>query len=238
MESDIRGPIEWPAAVISVNRFLDEIEDHYERGQGNIALPQAGKAPVLSERFRRGIYDSRCLDGSRRGSCLDRIARDQPKNGGDGFFFDLPNCRFERTASCRPQPISRPAIRRLQPVAVAGTPSRRGERASRTSSSGSDPTTRLGTIVRMDVKKDGRCRPSSLRRPRTSTSATVYNLWSEEALRGRVRSLLIGKRSTTSSAVGRTDCKVFVGTVPKLSRSPRSPRASGTSGMRRIRSRS
>jgi iron complex outermembrane receptor protein len=30
-------------AVISVNRFLDEVENHYERGQGNIALPQAGR---------------------------------------------------------------------------------------------------------------------------------------------------------------------------------------------------
>lgn len=29
--------------------------------------------------------------------CLDRIAMDEPKNGGDSFF-DLPNCRFERTA--------------------------------------------------------------------------------------------------------------------------------------------
>src|SRR3954454_11548277 len=36
--SDIRGLIEWPLAVASVNEYLDEIEDHYERGPGNIAL--------------------------------------------------------------------------------------------------------------------------------------------------------------------------------------------------------
>ncbi|HZH11978.1 MAG TPA: hypothetical protein VEZ24_16620, partial [Microvirga sp.] len=41
--TDIRGPIEWLAAVTSVNSFLDDIEDHYERGAGNIALPQAGR---------------------------------------------------------------------------------------------------------------------------------------------------------------------------------------------------
>ena len=90
--SDIRGPM----AVLSVNRFLDEIENDYERGQGNIALPQAGRRQFYPNVSVAGftVADAWMVTPGR---CLDRIAMDEPKNGGDSFF-DLPNCRFERTA--------------------------------------------------------------------------------------------------------------------------------------------
>jgi hypothetical protein len=86
--SDIRGPIEWPLAVASVNRYLDEIEDHYERGQGNIALPQAGRRQFYPNVSVAGFTVADAWIVTPR-KCLDRIARDEPKNGNDGFF-DLP----------------------------------------------------------------------------------------------------------------------------------------------------
>lgn len=91
--TNIRGPIEWLAAVASVNGFLDDIEDHYERGQGNIALPQANRRQFYPNVSVAGFTVADAWKVTPR-MCLDRIAMDQQKNGGDGVFFSLPNCRF------------------------------------------------------------------------------------------------------------------------------------------------
>jgi hypothetical protein len=93
--SDIRGPLEWPLAVATINEYLDEVEDYYERGQGNIALPQAG---------RRQFYPNVSVAGFTVADawnitpefCVKRIASDT--GGAEDGFFDLPNMRFERTA--------------------------------------------------------------------------------------------------------------------------------------------
>ncbi len=37
--SDIWGPIEWPAALFTIGSFLDDIEDYYERGEGDEDTP-------------------------------------------------------------------------------------------------------------------------------------------------------------------------------------------------------
>lgn len=36
VETNIRGPLEWFRAVSVINKYLDEVEDHYERGDGSI----------------------------------------------------------------------------------------------------------------------------------------------------------------------------------------------------------
>jgi hypothetical protein len=75
--SDIRGPLEWPLAVATVNGFLDDVEDHYERGAGNIALPQAGRRTFYPN--GRGLHRRRRLDGDP--SPLPRAHRAGPGRG-------------------------------------------------------------------------------------------------------------------------------------------------------------
>jgi hypothetical protein len=102
--SDIRGPLEWPLAVTSINEYLDEVEDHYERGPGNIALPQAGRRQFYPNVSVAGftVADARLVTPR---LCIDRIAGDPDTNDG---FFALPPLRANR--ACGPEPITRSSL--------------------------------------------------------------------------------------------------------------------------------
>ncbi len=50
--SDIKGIIEWPLAVNSINNYLDDVEDYYERGDGGIDKP-----------FKNNIYNNLSVRG-------------------------------------------------------------------------------------------------------------------------------------------------------------------------------
>ena len=211
--SDIRGPIEWPMAVLSVNRFLDEIEDHYERGQGNIALPQAGRRQFYPNVSVAGFTIADAWAVTPR-LCLDRIATDEPKNGGDGFF-DLPNCRFERTAHAVLNP-SRDLqfdefsqLRWLEHHHVTGD-------GVENLVLWLGANNALGTIVRMEVKRTADAGKSPL--DMTLDERNGYNLWSKEHFEAEYEVLMEKVHHILSR--GKRDCKVFIGTVPAVTIAP------------------
>jgi len=211
--SDIRGPIEWPMAVLSVNRFLDEIEDHYERGQGNIALPQAGRRLFYPNVSVAGFTIADAWTVTPR-LCLDRIAKDEPKNGGDGFF-DLPNCRFERTAHAILNPSRDPQfddysqLRWLEHHHVDGE-------GVENLILWLGANNALGTIVRMDVKKTADADMSPLKM--SLEERNRYNLWSKEHFEAEYQILM--EKVDDILSRGNSDCRVFVGTVPAVTIAP------------------
>lgn len=211
--SDIRGPIEWPLAVASVNRFLDEVEDHYERGPGNIALPQAGRRQFYPNVSVAGFTIADAWLVTPR-LCLDRIARNEPKNGNDGFF-DLPNCRFERTAHAVLNPSRDPSfddfsqLRWLEHHHVE-----RDGVENLILWLGSNNA--LGTIVRMDVARTADANKAPL--AMTLDERNQYNLWSEEHFAAEYEALMEKVHGILSR--GRTDCRVFVATVPAVTIAP------------------
>jgi hypothetical protein len=61
--SDIRGPLEWPLAVATVNGFLDDVEDPLRAGCREHRVAPGGAPDVLPERLGRGLHRRRRLDG-------------------------------------------------------------------------------------------------------------------------------------------------------------------------------
>jgi hypothetical protein len=82
--TDISGRIEWPLAVVTVNEFLDDVEDYYERGGGNIALPQAGHRSSFPNVAVAGftIADAWMVTPA---LCVERVIHD-PASSNDGLF--------------------------------------------------------------------------------------------------------------------------------------------------------
>ncbi|MET0428308.1 MAG: hypothetical protein ABW026_07390, partial [Microvirga sp.] len=211
--SDIRGPIEWPLAVASVNAFLDDVEDYYERGPGNIALPQAGGRQFYPNVSVAGFTVADAWTVTPR-LCLDRIARDGMTGGKDGLF-DLPNCRFERTAHAVLNPSRDPRfdefsqLRWLEHHHVEGD-------GVETVILWLGANNALGTIVRMKVLETANAAKPPLEMSLDERNA--FNLWTEahfqaeyEALMERVHEILVR---------GRTDTRVFVATVPAVTIAP------------------
>jgi len=63
--NNIFGPIEWAEALRTIGKFLDSVEEHYERGEGNIALPQA-QSPLLCQCLGGRVHGCRRLEGDAR----------------------------------------------------------------------------------------------------------------------------------------------------------------------------
>ncbi|WP_046867616.1 hypothetical protein [Microvirga massiliensis] len=211
--SDIRGPIEWPLAVASVNRFLDDVEDHYERGPGNIALPQAGRRQFYPNVSVAGFTVADAWTVTPR-MCVERIAWDEPKGGGDGFF-DLPNCRFERTAHAVLNPSRDPQFNEFSQL--------RWLEHHHVDGDGVEnliiwlgANNALGTIVRMDVRRTADAGKPPLEM--TLDERNEYNLWSPEHFAAEYEVLMDKVHGILSR--GKTDCKVFIGTVPAVTIAP------------------
>ncbi|MBM6581529.1 hypothetical protein ILT44_15135 [Microvirga sp. BT689] len=212
--ADIRGPIEWLAAVTSVNGFLDNIEDHYERGQGNIALPQAGRRQFYPNVSVAGFTVADAWKVTPR-LCLDRIAMDQEKNGGDGLFFSLPNCRFERTAHAVLNPSRDPQyddfsqLRWLEHHHVDGE-------GVENLILWLGANNALGTIVRMDVMSTEEAEDPPLEMDLDQRNR--FNLWTTEHFEAEYEELMEKVHDTLTR--GKCDCKVFIGTVPAVTIAP------------------
>jgi hypothetical protein len=213
--NDIRGPLEWPLAAASINRFLDDIEDHYERGQGNIALPQAGRRQFYPNVSVAGFTIADAWLVTPR-MCLDRIARDQQKNGGDGIFFSLPNCRFERTAHAVLNPSRDPQFDEFSQLRWLQHHHVDGEGVENlTLWLGANNA--LGTVVRMGVKStaDAEIPPVEMD---DLDQRNIYNLWTKEHFEEEYEVLMDKVHGVLSK--GKTDCKVFIGTVPAVTIAP------------------
>jgi hypothetical protein len=222
--SDIKGPLEWAAAVVSINQMLDEVEDYYERGPGNIALPQAGTTPWFPNVSVAGftIADAWLVTPE---WCHDRIASTESEvalfsEARDGFFA-LPNRRFERTAHAVLNPSRDPRFNEFSALEWLKF------HVEREDGDGVEnvilwlgPNNALGTVVRLKVEDTGKA--ADWQQIRTKVEErNKYNLWSEEHFGEEYEELLtrVNKILTASTAT-RKKCRVFVGTVPAVTIAP------------------
>jgi len=212
--NDIRGPIEWLAAVSSVHGFLDDIEDYYERGQGNIALPQAGRRHFYPNVSVAGFTVADAWIVTPR-LCVDRIAMDQQKNGGDGLFFSLPNSRFERTAHAVLNPSRDPRFDDFSQLRWLEHHHVEGEGVENLIL-WLGANNALGTIVRMDMKSTADAGKSPL--DMGLDERNMFNLWTTEHFEAEYEELM--ERVHDILSKGKRDCKVFVGTVPAVTIAP------------------
>jgi hypothetical protein len=209
--SDIFGVIEWPLAVASTNEYLDEIEDYYERGPGNIALPQAGRRQFYPNVSVAGFTVADAWMITPR-LCVERIATDP--EGSDGFFA-LPNRRFERTAHAVLNPSRDPRFDEFSQLEWL--------RHHHVERDGVEnlllwlgANNALGTIVRMALRRTAEEPKHPL--DMTLDERDTFNLWSVEHFRDEYEELF--RRAHAILAAGKTDCRVFVGTVPAVTIAP------------------
>ena len=209
--SDIRGPIEWPLAVASVNEYLDEIEDYYERGPGNIALPQAGARQFYPNVSVAGftVADAWLVTPQ---MCLERIAGDPDQNDG---VFALPNRRFERTAHAVLNPSRNPEFNDFSQLEWLRHHHVKGDGVENLILwLGSNNA--LGTIVRMAVRNTSDSGKHPLKM--TFDERNEFNLWSPDHFKDEYGEMMERVHAILSS--GKTDCKVFIGTVPAVTIAP------------------
>jgi hypothetical protein len=209
--SNVAGPIEWSQALLTINEFLDSVEDHYERGPGNVALPQAGRRQFFPNVAVAGftIADAWKVTPA---YCIDRIATDRD-GGGDGLFA-LPNCRFERTASAVLNPSRNPDFRDYSQLEWLKHHHKADGVENLILWLGSNNA--LGTIVRMEMR-------STTAAPKSPIDMEVierdeYNLWSPKHFAEEFEELL--DRTHKILKAGKCGCKVFVGTVPPVTIAP------------------
>jgi len=209
--SDIRGPIEWTSAVFSINEYLDEVEDHYERGSGNIALPQAGRRQFYPNVSVAGFTVADAWIVTPR-LCLERIANDPDSSDG---LFALPSRRFERTAHAVLNPSRNPEFEEFSQLRWLQHHHLDGEGVENLFLwLGSNNA--LGTIVRMEVRKtsDHGKHPLDM----SFDERNECNLWTPEHFKDEYEMLMQRVHAILSS--GKTDCRVFVGTVPPVTIAP------------------
>ncbi len=209
--NDIVGPIEWAEAVSTIGTFLDSVEEHYERGEGNIALPQAGNRHFFPNVSVAGftVADAWKVTPA---WCVGRIANDV-EGGRDGFFA-LPNRAFERIAHAVLNPSRDQAYNDFSQLRWLRH-HHEGEGVENLILwLGSNNA--LGTVVRMDV----RCTDTADKDPLTMSveERNGYNLWTPAHFEGEYRELMEQVHDILSN--GACDCRVFIGTVPPVTVAP------------------
>ncbi|HYI68833.1 MAG TPA: hypothetical protein VEX87_03750 [Skermanella sp.] len=210
--SDIRGPLEWPVALATINEYLDEVEDFYERGAGNIALPQAGHRQFYPNVAVAGftVADAWMVTPS---LCVKRIAADV--SGAEDGFFDLPNKRFERTAHAVLNPARNPAYNDFSQLRWLEEHHVNGDGVENLVLwLGSNNA--LGTIVRMGISRtaESKVRPLAM----SLDERNQYNLWSPDDFKAEFEELM--KQVHGILVRGKCPCNVFVGTVPPVTIAP------------------
>jgi lysophospholipase L1-like esterase len=208
---DIRGIIEWGRAVATVNTYLDQVEQYYERGAGNIMLPQAGSKQFYPNLSIAGLTVADAWKVT-PAYCLKRIALD-PGSVRDGFFAG-PSCRFERTAHAVLNPSRDPAFADFSQI-------RWLEHHAQTE--GVDnlilwlgANNALGTIVRMKLRRSETAEKPPLEME--PWERDEFNLWSVEHFAAEYEMLF----EKVDAALERQDrpCNVFVGTIPPVTIAP------------------
>jgi hypothetical protein len=218
--SDISGVIEWPSAVVTINQMMDEVEDYYERGPGNIALPQAGPTQWFPNVAVAGFTIADAWLVTPRW-CLRRIASEEAERGlfteaGDGFFA-LPNRRFERTAHAVLNPSRSSDFNDFSQLQWLKFHVEREGIENVLLWLGSNNA--LGTVVRLRIAETGSAPKHPLEM--TVDERNPYNLWTPQHFEDEYDELLRRVHEILSSDANRTpDCKVFVATVPPVTIAP------------------
>jgi len=217
--SDIWGPIEWPMALFTIGSFLDDIEDYYERGEGDEDTPYPTGAEWFHNVASRGFDVADTWLVSPR-LCREQIAFDNQHGGGEDNTFATPNASFYRTALTVLNPSRQQkyddhtALRWLEAHATDAT----GEGGVENLILWLGANNALGTVVDLDIistENDTGTSPIDLRQP----ERVKFNLWTPEHFEEEYRELFKKVHETMAANVEES-CNVFVGTVPPVTIAP------------------
>jgi len=209
--ADIRGLLEWPRALLTINGLVDDVEDHYERGSGNIARPQAGptKAFPNSSCFGFTVADAWLLDPN---WCLQQI-RDGDEDDG---LVSLPNKSLARAAHAVLNPSRHPAYGdRSQLKALEQHVKEEGVE-NLLLWLGSNNA--LGTVTRLKLNETPND-PNQRMHVRSVQERDSYNLWHPDDFKAEYEELL-NQVSTLMGQNKHQDWRVFIGNVPAVSIAP------------------
>ena len=213
---DIFGPLEWPMAIQTIGTFLDDIEDYYERGDGNEFAPSPTNRPYYHNVAVRGfdVADAWMVTPE---LCWEQI-ESNTDGSGDGPFA-TPNAGFYRTAlevlNPRRDWSQREfsALRWLQSHATGES----GEEGVENLILWLGSNNVLGTAVELKIKPTrahGRS-PLDMSQPEREP----FNLWRPEHFEAEYRELM-----TRVDHIMRenraTNWRVFVGNVPAITVAP------------------
>lgn len=209
--SDIKGPIEWPLALMTIADMLDEVEDHYERGSGNIAMPQAGSTESFPNVAVRGftIADAWMVTPD---WCVEQITSDDDI---DDNALGLPNKSFARTAHAVLNPSRSMIHGRKSQIAWLHNHAQ-GEGVENVALwLGANNV--LGTVLDLKIKSTATAPTHPLNM--SVVARDNYNLWTPEHFEEEY-DLLLDK--VLGALEGNTfeNWNVFIGTIPAVSIAP------------------
>ncbi|WP_119460504.1 hypothetical protein [Rhodospirillaceae bacterium SYSU D60014] len=205
--NDVSGVIEWPQAVVMINQLIDEVETYYERGPGNIALPQAGATEWFPNVSVAGftVADAWLVTPE---WCLRQIASDQREHGilaeAEDGFFALPNRRFERTAAAVLNPSRSPHYNGFSQLRWLQFHAEREGVENVLLWLGSNNA--LGTVVRLQIRetRDAPDHPLDM----AVEKRNGFNLWTPEHFEDEYDELLRRVHAILTADTNRTpDCK-------------------------------
>lgn len=209
--ADIRGILEWPRALFTINGLMDDVEDHYERGSGNIARPQAGATEAFpnSACFGFTVADAWLIDPS---WCLEQIQ----DGGDDDGLVKLPNKSLARAAHAVLNPSRNPAYGSRNQLKGLEQHAEQDGVENLLLWLGSNNA--LGTVSRLEIKETPN-NPEQRMHVRSVKERDAYNLWHPNDFTAEYEEL-IKRVDAIMTKNKHQDWRVFVGNVPAVSIAP------------------
>lgn len=215
----VTGPdislLEWPLALATVNRFLDDVEDHYERGPGAPDRPDPSGREFFPNVASRGFSVADAWQVTPE-LCREMILASRPLLTDDGIFT-LPSAGFYRTALRVLNPANLRKYERFSALDWLAHHHRRDGEGVRNLILWLGSNNALGTVVALKVR--------ATNDPRLPYSPDYghkerlpFNLWWPEHFRADFAALLdrvhdIMRRRTD-------DWMVFLATIPAVTIAP------------------
>jgi lysophospholipase L1-like esterase len=221
---DVFGPFEWAGAAVRIASFLDRLEDHYERGDGDYRRPflrPADRQPVAGfhnlASFGFTVSDAWQLTPR---ACL-RELEPQGDRRVDDDAFGLPSDAFYRSAfrvlnpANAPEAMDRAALDWLAHYAEADADGVENLLLWLGANNA------LGTVLHLDIREASMSLADYRRMDHFARGS--YNLFHERLFREDYRSLL--ERVMTiladdAHARRQPDWRVFLATVPPVTIAP------------------
>jgi hypothetical protein len=211
---DIRGPIEWVRAFGDMALYMDEVEDHYERGAGAASVPYAGGVEYFHNVAVRGfeVADAWLVTPA---VCRKVIARGSPRKDDT---LAVPSDSFHRTALRVLNPSLDPARDNMSALDWLAVHAAREGVENTLLWLGANNA--LGVVLELVARRtpnDPARRPSSM--THEERLAAGYNLWHPDDFRVEFAELL---RRTTLAQQGNRHAgwRVFLGNVPHVTIAP------------------
>lgn len=203
---------EWPLVIATINNYLDDVEDYYERREGNAMQPYPGGYTFFHNVSVRG-FDVADSWGVRPVDCYTKINTDT--GAGDGFLKG-PSASFYRTALKVLNPSL--ADEYMEYNQLDWLSKHAKEEGVENLILWLGANNALGTILDLKVSQTpGDQSPATM--PHLERAKKKWNLWHPADFKAEYE-LLINKGDTIMQSNKEANWNVFIGTVPLVTIAP------------------